>query len=120
MSEPTTLGTTGAAAAGALFVALIGIEPQALVWSLVGAVFGLSFAPPSGRMRAALVFLAVALASALLGTWAADYLHAGSRIARNAWSLGIASAFHPLLAAFVQAVPAALQALIRARTGGQQ
>ena len=118
MAEPTTTAA-GAAAAGvtALFMALLGIEPQALVWGLVGAVFGLSFAPQSGRVRAALVFIAVAFAAALLGTWAAEFWHAGSRIARNGWAMALAAAFHPLLAAFVQAVPAALQALVRSRTG---
>lgn len=119
MTEPTlTASGAAAAGAGALFVALIGLEPQAIVWGLVGAVFGLAFAPKSGRWRAALVFLAVAFAAALLGTWAADYWHAGSRIARNGWAMALGAAFHPLLAAFVQAVPAALQALVRARTGG--
>lgn len=119
MAEPTvTAGGAVAAGITAVFVALIGIEPQGVVWSLVGAVFGLSFAPQVGRWRAALLFLAVAFAAALLGTWAADYWHAGSRIARNGWAMALAAAFHPLLAAFVQAVPAALQALVRARTGG--
>lgn len=119
MAEPTTTATGAVAAGiGALFVALIGIEPQALVWGFVGAVFGLSFAPQSGRVRAALVFVAVAFAAALLGTWAADFWHANSRIARNGWAMALGAAFHPLLAAFVQAVPAALQALVRARTGG--
>lgn len=119
MAEPTiTAGSAVAAGTGALFVALIGIEPQGLVWSLVGAVFGLSFAPKVGRWRAALVFIAVAFAAALLGTWAADFLHSGARTARNGWSMVIAAAFHPALAAFVQAVPAALQALLRAKIGG--
>lgn len=119
MTEPT-LGTASTAAIGALFVAIIGIEPQALVWGLVGAVFGMAFAPQSGRLRAALVFAAVALASGLLGTWAADFWHEGSKLARNGYSLGIAVAFHPLLATFVQAVPAVLQSLIKARTGSDQ
>ncbi len=118
MAEPTvTAGGAVAAGVTALFVAMVGIEPQALVWGLVGAVFGLSFAPQSGRVRAALVFIAVAFAAALLGTWAAEFWHADSRVARNGWSMALGAAFHPLLAAFVQAVPAALQALVRAKSG---
>lgn len=96
---------------------IIGIEPQGLVWSLVGAVFGLSFAPKVGRWRAALLFIAVAFAAALLGTWAAEFWHASSRTARNGWAMALGAAFHPLVAAFVQAVPTALQALLRAKTG---
>lgn len=111
---------TGAAAAGvgALFMSVVGVEPQALVWGFVGAVFGLTFAPASGRARAALVFVAVAFAAALLGTWAADFWHTGSRIARNGWAMALAAGFHPLLAAFVQAVPAMFQAFTRTKTGG--
>lgn len=119
MTEPTSTTAAAGYAFGAVFVALVGVEPQALVWGVVGAVIGLTFAPPTGRFRAGLVFLAVAFASAALGTWAAEYWHSGSHVARNAWSLGVAVLFHPLFAALVQAVPAAVQAFVSRKAGGQ-
>lgn len=103
----------------ALFVAFVGVEPQALIWGIVGAVIGLTFAPPTGRVRAAMVFGAVAFASAALGTWASEYWHGGSHVARNAWAMVIATVFHPLFAAVVQAVPAAVTAFVNRKAGGQ-
>lgn len=118
MTEPsTTTAAAASGAAGAVFVAIVGVEPQAIVWGLVGAIFGLGLAPATGRMRAALLFVAVSLASALLGTFAAAHWHAGSAVARNAWAVGLGAVFHPLFAAVVQAVPAAVHAMFRARTG---
>lgn len=119
MAEPTVTASGAVAAGlGGLFFAAVGLEPQAIVWGLVGAVFGLSFAPKAGRAKAAIVFVAVAFAAALLGTWASEYWHHGGRMARNGWSMVLAAIFHPMLAALVQAVPAALHALLRAKVGG--
>jgi MFS-type transporter involved in bile tolerance (Atg22 family) len=87
------------------FFALIGVEPQAVLWGMVGAIFGAPLAPPAGRMRQVAVFLAVMLICALLGTWAAEEWHAGSTRARNVWAAALAFGFHPLSAAFVGALP---------------
>jgi hypothetical protein len=94
------------------------VEPQALVWALVGAIFGLGFAPPAGRVRALLVFVAVVLACALIGTWASEVWFGGAPMARNACAMCAAALFHPVLAAVVQAVPAILQAILNAKLGG--
>lgn len=112
--------TAGAAAwgVGAFTAAYFGVEPQALVWALVGAVFGLSFAPPAGRVRALLVFVAVVLACALLGTWAAHTWFGDAPMARNGCAMAAAALFHPALATIVQAVPAVLRAVLNARFGG--
>lgn len=121
MADPTVpVATAAAAGLGAAFVTWVGLEPQALVWGLVGAIFGVPLAPPAGRWRTVAVFLAVVCACAMLGTWAAEHFHGGSRMARNGWAMVLAAVFHPALAALVQAVPAVLQAFLKARTGGQQ
>lgn len=121
MAEPTVpVATAAAAGLGAVFVAWVGLEPQAIVWGLVGAVFGVPLAPPAGRFRTVALFLAVVFACAMLGTWAAEHFHGGSKFARNGWALVLAAVFHPMLAALVQAVPALLQAFLKTRAGGQQ
>ena len=121
MAEPTSGIAIGTAAGlGALFVATVGVEPQALVWGFVGATFGVPMAPPSGRVRSIMVFFAVILACALLGTWAADYWFQGGRMARNGFSMGLGAVFHPLFARVVMVIPAIVDSVVRARTGGQQ
>ena len=120
MSEPaSTVATAAATSFGAMVLAAIGVEPQALVWALVGAVFGVAWAPPAGRLRSMMVFIAVVLVCALGGTLASDMWHVGGHTARNLWSAGLAAIFHPLLAAFIQAIPTLLQAFIRAKGGGE-
>lgn len=125
MADPTSsaLGAATFVSITAVIGALLGVEPQALVFSTVGAVFGTPLAPPSGRMRTVLLFLAVVIACAMLGTWAAEVWNGSSRFARNCWSMGIASGFHPLFATFIESAPKVFRAVLdgfaRARTGGQ-
>jgi len=119
MADPTgALPTAIGAGIGAIVVATIGVEPQTVMWAMVGAVVGVPATAQGGRARAVIVFVAAILACALLGTWASEYWHAGARTPRNSWSLGLALVFHPLLAVVVQAVPSIFQSFIRARTGG--
>lgn len=119
MAEPTsTVATATAAGLSAAFVAALGVEPQALVYACVGAIFGVAWAPPSNLLRSIWLFVSVVLASALLGTWAAEYFQMTSRHAVSGWSLALAAIFHPLLAAVVQAVPGAISAIVKSRTGG--
>lgn len=108
--------TVAAGIAGAI-VALLGVEPQALVWAAVGAIFGAPLAPQAGRVRQILVFMAVVLACALLGHWAADSWHQGSVRARNAWALVLAAGFHPLSAAVVASIPSLWQAFASGVSG---
>lgn len=118
LTEPSNALMLGITAA---VFAVLGVEPQALVWSMVGAIFGAPLAPPAGRLRQVAVFVAVVLACALLGHWAADSWHDGSVRARNAWCLISAAVFHPASSAFVSSVPGAVRALIHAftaRAGG--
>lgn len=117
MADMAAAGAAGAGAvvttAGAVVVAAIGVDPQALLWALIGAVIGLSFAPPAAWWRAVLLFLAVVMVCALFGTWASVEAFDGSTVARNAMAAGIAIVFHPMLAAAVSQAAAALAALRR-------
>jgi hypothetical protein len=127
MADAATTTATSAVFAGGTTAALavLGVEPQALAWAMVGAIFGAPLAPPAGRVRQVLVFLAVILACALLGTVAAEYFgHAASPRWRNAWCMALAGFFHPVTAVLVKAVPPLvgniLASLAQRKTGGTQ
>lgn len=113
-SGPTAavIGVTSTAAAMTLFGSLIGVEPQALVWSSCGTILGYGLAPKVGLLRTLFVCVAVVLASALLGTWAAHEYSSGGQFARNGWSLAIAVVFHPVLAAILESAPTIGRALV--------
>lgn len=114
MAEPVSTPLALAAGASALVVALLGVEPQALAWAMVGAIFGAPLAPPAGRARQVLVFVGVTLASALLGTVTADWLGHASPRWRNAWCMVYAGVFHPLSAAVVAAIPNLVSTMLAA------
>src|SRR5437762_497251 len=88
VSDPTqplqSAGGAAIAGAGAVVVAMLGVEPQALVWGAVGAAIGLGFATKTGRFRAAAIFFAVVMACALLGTLISTRWFDGGPIWRNA------------------------------------
>lgn len=107
MAEPaaSTLGAALGAGLGAVALTALGVHPQPLFWALVGATLGLSLAPKAERLRAVAVFVCVVLSSALLGTWAARTYWEGSLLAADGAAWLLAVAFHPLLIAFLNAVP---------------
>lgn len=116
----TTAGThfiaAGFSGLVAMLLATFGIEPQALVWGLVGATLGATFAPKeASRLRAACVFTCTALAAALVGTVGAEHLHLGA-IWRNLMALGSAAVMHPALTAVVGQIPSLVTA-VRNRVG---
>lgn len=118
MSDPTmTAATATSAGLGAMILATLGVEPQALLWSAVGASIGLTVAPPASRWRAMLTFTAVVMLAALAGTYVAEHHAAGSTVVRNASAAAVAALFHPLFQAAVSALPQLLSALT-ARFGG--
>lgn len=111
------------AGGGTMVLALLGVEPQALAWAAVGAIFGAPLAPPAGRVRQVLVFVGVILACALLGTVVAESFAAfGSTRWRNAWCVILAGLFHPLSARLVKVVPdlvaSVLAGIAQRKTGG--
>lgn len=102
---------------------LLGIEPRALAWAMVGGVFGAQLAPPAGRIRQVLVFAASSCICALGGTAAAVEWHKASATLRDVWAAGLAFAFHPLTTKLVTVVPEAVATMVGgliAARGGQQ
>jgi hypothetical protein len=103
----------------AMLVGLLGVEAQAIVWSFVGCILGVTLAKPSGRFYAMALFVAATLACALLGTLTADQFFAGSKVARNVAAVVFGAGFHPILAAFISAVPGIVTSFLARRSGGQ-
>lgn len=122
MAEPASASTIAiAAAASALIVELLGVEPQTLAWSMVGAIFGSSLAPPAGRFRQVLVFGGVVLASSLLGSVIAEALGHSSMRWRNVWCFIFGGLFHVIAATVVTEVPGIVRSLLQiilTRRGG--
>lgn len=114
MGEPlsSTVSVALGAGLGAVALTALGIHPQPLFWALIGATLGLSLAPKAERLRALAVFVCVVLSSALLGTWAARTYWEGSLLAADGAAWALAVAFHPLLIAFLNAVPALLTSVL--------
>lgn len=114
MADLTTqTASATAAGVGAAVVAVIGIDPQALLWAFVGGSIGITFAAPAGRWRAAVVFVAVVFSCAQLGSWMAWHLFGDDRLARNGCPLLLGMAFHPLLSASVAAIPGIVKGALR-------
>jgi hypothetical protein len=103
MSDAATAATVNGIAA--VVVAALGVEPQALVWAMVGSTLGLSLAKPAGRVRAVFVFIAASLTCALLGTLAANHWFTGSPTIRNVAAVALGAAFHPLLSSYLEEIP---------------
>jgi hypothetical protein len=123
MSEPTETAAQMAIAGATAFFVVVGLEPQVIVWGLVGSVLGVSLAAPSSKKYAFALFIAATLTCSLLGTAAADQWWKGSIFARNVITVGIGAAFHPALAAFIAAVPGVIQwgvEQMKRRFGGTQ
>jgi hypothetical protein len=110
--------------ASALIVSLLGVEPQGLLYAVVGSTLGTSLAKPAGFFRGIAVFIAATLVCALLGTLIADQWWRGAPLARNVATTLLGMAFHPLFSAFIEAVPGLVQAckdfVIRRVFGGTQ
>lgn len=123
MTDPTTLAAqTALTGASALVVSLLGVEPQGLVWALVGSTLGLSMAKPAGVLYGAALFVAASLTCALLGTMISVQWFNGGAVARNTFAVILGAAFHPLFASFIESVPGFVQILrdfIAKRIGGQ-
>lgn len=109
----TSIGGAAIAGVGAGALAALGLEPAPLFWALVGASLGMSFAAATTRPRAVAVFTAVVLVCSLFGAWLAQRYLAGEQLSRNVFACVLAIFFHPLLAAAVTRLPAALDGLMR-------
>lgn len=121
MSPTEAVGQASLTGASALILAALGLEPQAIVWGIVGAVLGVSLAKPATRTYSILLFFAATLTCALLGSVLAAEYFASKIGPRNALIVAIGAAFHPLLQAFIAAIPDFVSWLIGAikrRFGG--
>ena len=123
MSDPTgTAAQIAISGTTAFIVSALGIEPQALLWALVGSTMGVSLAAPSSKGYAFALFIAATLTCALLGTAAADQWWKGAVFARNVITVILGAGFHPMFAAFIAAVPGIVQWVVdfaKRRIGGQ-
>lgn len=112
MAEPTTTTTAAgwALAAGTLgaFFASIGVSWPLVFWGLVGGLFGLSFAPPAGRLRSMAMFPGSALLAAKGGAVVGAQYFAGNPDMAGALAAVGGIIAHPLIAASVKALPAAV------------
>ncbi len=112
MSGTTEIAAQAAATgASAFLVATLGIEGQALAWACVGSIFGVALAPKTGLLYAVALFVAATLTCALLGTAMGQYFSPGSMMTRNACSVAMGAAFHPILAAFIGSVPSLMDGI---------
>ncbi len=112
-----------AAGVGGAVLALLGVDAPTLTAALIGAVFGVSFAPPVGRLHAICLFLAAVCASAeaasVLGPLVSAWLPA---ITPPAASKGVALTVGVLLHPIIQALSVAAPGFIKAtaeRLGGR-
>jgi hypothetical protein len=112
MSTETAANVVAAGASG-LLIASLGVEPQAIVWALVGSILGLTLAKPASRAYAVALFVASTLACALFATWISDNYFAGSAGARNVCAVVLAASFHPLFEAFISAIPGLVAAFAK-------
>lgn len=113
MSATDLAAQATAAGTSALFVSMIGVEPQTLVWSVVGSVIGVALAKPAGRAYAVALFLAATLTCGLLATIASAQWFDNSAMARNGLAVLLGAAFHPGLQAFFASIPAVVEACKR-------
>lgn len=123
MSMTDTVANATIAGASAMIFAALGVEPQAIVWAIVGSILGVTFAPPTGRLYAVALFVAATMSCALLATGVSNAYFAGAPIPRNISAVMLAAVFHPALKAFIERIGMLVGAWIEAiakRIGGQQ
>ncbi len=104
-----------AAGVGGAILALLGVDAPTLTAALIGAVFGVSFAPAVGRLHAICLFLAAVCAAAEAASVVGPVLSAWwPVITPAAASKGVALAVGVLLHPIIQALSTATPALIGA------
>ena len=109
MAEPTiTTGALWAAATAAMagFFASIGVPWQAVLFAVLGAMFGAPMTAGLGRVRAVLAFPASSLIAAKFGTLAAAYWFASSTDWAGGLAIVCAIGLHPAIADGLKILPA--------------
>lgn len=100
------------------FAAVLGVQPQALFWSAVGATLGMSWAAPAAKPRAIMIYVCVVLASSMLGTHIATLDFGTTGTARNTACVLLGIFFHPLLGALFNALPELVSGWTKRLGGG--
>ena len=114
-----------AAGVGGSVLALLGVDAATLTAALFGCALGARFAPPTTRLKAALLFLAAVAASAITASVAGPLL-AGwlPAVSAAVWSkgcaLGVGIFLHPLIQAGSVAVPGIVKGAATRIGGGAQ
>lgn len=109
MSATDLAANAAIAGASGFLVATLGLEPQAILWALVGSVLGVTLAPPTSRLYAVFLFVAATLTCAL-GATALSAAYFGSPMARNLCAVLLAALFHPIFKALIGRVPTLVEA----------
>lgn len=120
MAEVTSATAAATAAgAGAFFLAAIDLHPSLLLFGIVGAIVGLTWAPPQqNRHRAILLLIATAFVSASFGAWIGEWKFPGSLHAAKALAAAFGAVLHPALSALIAALPGLWSAFTQ-RIGGK-
>lgn len=113
MLDPTTEAVMSVAAGvAAVTLAVLGVEPQALVYAAMGGFAGMAVAQNLGRWKAVITFACVMCLCAAFGTWCAQH-YGGGMVARNIVAGASAAVFHPLFSVVVQRIPDAFDGFLR-------
>jgi hypothetical protein len=95
-ANATSTGSMG------LVVALLGVEPQAILWTTMGSIIGVVLAPKTGTLYAIALFCASTMACALFATGISVSYFQGSEMSRNIAAVLLGAAFHPGLKVFIE------------------
>lgn len=87
-----------------LVVALLGVEPQAILWATMGSIIGVVLAPKTSTWYAIALFCASTMACALFATGISASYFNGSEMSRNVAAVLLGAAFHPGLKVFIERV----------------
>jgi hypothetical protein len=112
-----------AAGVGGAVLSLLGVDAPTLTAALIGCVFGVSFAPATGRARAVCLFVAAVCAAAqvssvvgpLLSSWLPAITPA---VASKGVALAVGVLLHPMIQAASVAAPGLIKAAAE-RLGGR-
>ena len=110
MTTPTEVAAQSALGGGvALFIVLTGLDPQAVVWGVMGSTVGVVFSKSTGRFYGFFLFFAAAFISALSGTVISDLWFSGGNTWRNFATALVGVGFHQLIAAGIAAIPVVMK-----------
>ena len=113
MADLTTEAVSSvAAAAVGLTTAILGLEPQVLLFAAMGGFVGMAIPAKLGLPKAVIAFLCVMCLAGAAGTWFAQAMQS-TPAARNLVAAGVAFAFQPLTAILVQRLSSVVDAALK-------